>query len=236
MLAWWAGVCEQGGNVCNSCWVWMRIAQLVLHRALTEDFGFKHVLWVYSGRRGLHGWVCDARARRLSNDAREAIVNYLSVLSGGDGKKRKVDVGGRLHPSLKRAFVSVLEPYFEEYILPEQGVLASPESTSEVLAYIPHAELRDELARSFDKEPNAEQRWQDLKASVTHALDTGVIGAGTNPIYDIVFHYAYPRLDVNVSTGLNHLLKSPFCVHPSTGRVCVPLSPVDKDVEAFDPA
>jgi DNA primase small subunit len=52
-------------------------------------------------------------------------------------------------------------------------------------------------------------------------------------IEEIKLQYSYPRLDINVSKGLNHLLKSPFCVHPKTGKICIPFNV--NTVDKFDP-
>jgi|SRR5882672_2357309 len=51
---------------------------------------------------------------------------------------------------------------------------------------------------------------------------------------DIILQYTYPRIDAEVSKHRNHLLKAPFCVHPKTGRICVPVDP--ETMDEFDPA
>jgi len=66
-----------------------------------DDFGFKDRIWIFSGRRGIHCWVSDTRARNLSSLARKAIVSFLELKRGGSETKRKVFLPSSLHPSLE---------------------------------------------------------------------------------------------------------------------------------------
>jgi hypothetical protein len=55
-----------------------------------------------------------------------------------------------------------------------------------------------------------------LKESKKHKVKSA---STLDPIASIAFTYTYPRFDTHVTAATNHLLKSPFCVHPGTGMV-----------------
>ncbi|KAJ3354537.1 hypothetical protein HDU91_005763 [Kappamyces sp. JEL0680] len=205
--------CCSGADICNTCWSFMTVAIKVLHQALTDDFGFKHLLWVYSGRRGVHCWVCDDRARALSAESRKAIVGYLELLKGGENSGRK----SRDH------WTKLLGVIPDEGVGRERLTHSYPQRTGPRLVLESLSAGSQEVGDAADKA--APEQGTDSAVTQKPGLDSIA--------RDIVFQYSYPRLDSHVSIGLNHLLKSPFCVHPKTGRVCIPIDPVK--CSEFDP-
>ena len=84
--------CCSEANICSRCWVFIAAAVKVLDRSIRDQFGYQHLLWVYSGRRGIHLWVSDQEAMELSDEERKAVANYLTVIGGGKETKKKVNV------------------------------------------------------------------------------------------------------------------------------------------------
>jgi len=300
-----------GAKICRVCWTFMTAALKILDQGLREDFGFKHIAWFYSGRRGIHAWVCDEKARNLSNEARSAVANYFEISLNKKNNESllgsKSNSSATVHPMLTRAY-DILEPYFFRYVLPGKsddisnhndddssassemigghGLLASRDAWEDlVLDTLPtvakesvgqnlkkkwanpreaddltpiekwntllqHLRVKfdfpnswpsslslddaDQVENSKSRGNNKNKRFKSNKYSSSN-VDIDSLKVYMWPM-EIVFKYTYPRLDINVSKMQNHLLKSPFCVHPKTGRVCVPINPSALDIDGgFDP-
>ncbi|KAI0475441.1 prim-pol domain-containing protein [Xylariaceae sp. FL0804] len=252
--------CCGGSSICARCWQFITMAVKVVDAALRDDFGFRHVLWVYSGRRGAHAWVCDRRARAMDDQRRRAIVGYLHIIKGGKDAGKKVNVKRPLHPHLSRS-LDTLAPHFQRDILEAQDPWRTPERAEKLLSLLPDRPLAAALRAKWDASPgrSSTHKWADIDTLARSGGGGGGVasssgehnggeagnssGNGKKLVadaralleakQDIVLEYTYPRLDAEVSKKLNHLLKSPFCVHPGTGRVCVPIDA--RRLDQFDP-
>lgn len=199
---------------------------------VAEDFGFEHILWVFSGRRGIHCWVCDETARRLDGKGRSAVAEYLTLVNSGEVSR--VNIGEKMHHSVRRAY-RIVEPLFEEVIINEQKFFASEKGLSFLLKSVPDDEIRKDLDVKLKAQENSSQAiWScftNYIAGLKHR--SSLSRKMQNIVEEVQLALLYPRLDVNVTKGMNHLLKSPFCIHPGTGKVCVPINPAA--ASKFDP-
>lgn len=116
--------------------------------------------------------------------------------------------------------LDILRERFESDILRDQNPWRDIKAAERLLTLLPDRTLNDALRKKWESDDNraSVSKWADIDtlaaAGVSKNLNTALLRESKQ---DIVLEYMYPRLDVEVSKHLNHLLKSPFCVHPGTG-------------------
>jgi DNA primase small subunit len=76
--------CCTGKTLCEKCWTFLVVAYEVLKELLENHLGFKHILWVFSGRRGIHAWVSDKAAKNMSNKIRKSLTEVLNFTINSD--------------------------------------------------------------------------------------------------------------------------------------------------------
>lgn len=229
--------CE-GNNVWAKWWKLMSIAVKIIEAALRDDFDFQNLLWVFSGRRGIHWWVCDVEARKLNNEARTAIVNYLSVYVGNEMSCNFARIENPISPPYQRA-KEIIQEDFTEIMMRDQNILKDEKVRERLLKIVERTELEKKVKENwedytdYDDPQNSVNLWKVFFTCVQKFPEALGKSYKLDPIASAMFTFVYPRLDLNVSKGINHLLKSPFWVHPKTGKICVPFDA--QKVDEFDP-
>ncbi|KAJ3511223.1 hypothetical protein NLJ89_g4221 [Agrocybe chaxingu] len=223
--------CCKDAGICKKCWGFIAAAVHVIDSAIRDEFGYEKLIWVYSGRRGIHLWISDREAMELTDQQRKSLVGWLTAIyptAKESSKKLNFRSGGKLPPSLLNA-LQYLKTIFGELILSEQDCFGSEEGYEDLLQYISDSRTVESLRTKWENSPSrsSEDKWNDLLRMASARPNL------MPTLEDIIIQYTYPRLDAEVSKHRNHLLKAPFCIHPKTGRVCVPLDVAS--IDKFDP-
>ena len=247
--------CCSGKKICVLCWDWMSTAAEILRDLIAADLGYSHMIPVFSGRRGLHLWVCDAAARSLSDEERTAIVKYFTVVVGNQEVNITRDLGYNgpgLHPSLKNVFDRYLQPAFHRIFIEKSKTKIEvgddgdeKESTvtninciflnTRSCRVVWDAFCHLERKLVFQRDRMVSQKLSLAEDECFTEQTWQKIARDTYPgvIVALYFSLLYPRLDEKVSTRRDHLLKLPFCIHPGTQKCCVPLK--WQTIKSFDP-
>jgi len=256
--------CCSGGACCKLCWPLMTCAIKVMDYILTKIFGFQNKLWVFSGRRGIHCWVCDPRVLKYTKNVRTSIIKFIHTHTGNDKKAIQVDLdtmrkGGI--PNFYEQCFRICEEYFRKCTLNTQDLFMLKKASGVpyfkfMLDMVRDEALKQEIGVKLNEEQpsSSEKVWEVVSSMMDkHAkkfrtntqkykevrYGGELVKGGSIPgliranKMEIVFSYVFPRVDVEVTKGVNHLLKSPFCAHPKTGKICVPMDP--QNVDDFDP-
>jgi DNA primase small subunit len=224
--------CKGMKKACSKCWIFMEAAMTIINEVLLHSFGLKHVYWFFSGRRGIHGWVMDRQCLSYDKRTRQAIARYIRFAKP---KNLLFENGSFLNPIPARVrymflvYYNTLEPYFVKYLKVHDPWNGDDNKLfSELLKILFKSDVRQGLSERKGHEASSYEMWSWLKSQAK-------AGRICETVLDrIVIKYMAPRLDINVTTQIDHLIKAPFSVHSKTGNVCIYIDPLDDT--AFDPS
>jgi DNA primase small subunit len=221
--------------VCLRCWPLMTAAIAITDAALRDQWGFTRRLWVFSGRRGVHCWVSDARAQRMSVAQRKKCLEFFNLSQKMNAMTGahvgRVRLPERTLSAHERRSYALALPHFLHYA-DEQALFFNAARYRRVLELLPCEHTLNYLHSCWMHNAGAPpttttttttERWAQLCAAVARDSERPEYATRPHVIEEIVLTLVYPRFDTAVTLPLNHLLKAPFVAHPTTHRICVPI-------------
>jgi hypothetical protein len=198
---------------CRRCWLIIRMARAALELIFASALPtWGPFLWVYSGGKGVHGWLGSPAARAVPLAERKLLVEDFARY-----KKTPQDIAYKATDALSQQLRETLLAAWEEWGIKDLGVLSSEEACSQLsLAFLP-SEKRAPFATFVQRHPSSVERWRGF-----------VKLAGAATARYVALYVGLPLIDTKPLLNRNGALKAPFSVHRSTGRIALPL-----DTQAF---
>ncbi len=210
--------CCKDASVCQKCWVFISAAVTVSEYLLSNYFDYHKILWVFSGRRGIHGWVCDEEATKLSKEERSSLISFLSflVIEGSVMPKvyrKKASVNPNHLTAIKVAAILIEKGFLFDVFL-NQHLLTTKKGIGYLSSVVPSNLLQTISQKSeLDEGQKIKYLFTVLSEPSYHDV-----------MIRMVLELLYPRFDIAVSEQPNHLVKSPFSIHPDTGMISSPIA------------
>ncbi len=185
--------CKGQKKVCEECWPLMQDAAAIIDETLRKDFGFKKIVWVFTGGRGYHCWVLDKEAYSLTQEQRSGIVSYMQLIHDPLGEQRIEDISSGAERLKERIF----------RLLGKQFVLNTPEK----------------VFAEINIKKTAYKRMVTTLTQGSYSRFIDVVPKNHEAFLGMLIKYRYPRIDHKVTIDTKRLIRLPGTIHSRTGFI-----------------
>lgn len=216
-------------DVCDKCWCFAVCAIRAISWFLRTCMGFSHIMWVFSGRRGVHGWVLDPRATSMTDADRKCVLDRLQLVKKqGSNGTYTVASTSTAPRKAEENFARVLEPCFKNLVCEAHGVFTDTKQIKRWCDAVIYRRIGEEAM--LDMLVNTPRDWDSFRKYVQTTWPVQY----KRVVCDMVLLYTFPRLDAGITNSTNHMLKIPFTTHAVTTRVCLPIP--EEELESIVPS
>lgn len=207
--------CGSTATCCTACWPLAHAAAVLLDALLRADLQCTKVAWFFSGRRGLHCWVCDEKCALLTDERRSRLLLFI------EGERSRLLAGGEPTASVERA-ARTLHASFERFVAQHRLFVDATRRA----AFLGDLALPAAFVRTW--EAAGEFTFASMTSICTAMLESRAerhhLARRRHVALEVLLKCFAPRLDAGVTRDRAHFIKLPFSVHPKTGFVCTPLT------------
>ncbi|MHA1668820.1 MAG: DNA primase catalytic subunit PriS, partial [Candidatus Heimdallarchaeaceae archaeon] len=201
----------KGDQYCKDCWSLIQDAAIFIEETMKEDFGFKNMVWIFSGRRGVHGWIVDSSAKYFEQLQRVAILNYLTFIHDKTRSQSIAEIPNEAKPLRNRIYTLIAKAYLEK---------AKPEKLRDMGMSL-------NKARTIIKEVKNSANFDHNKYNILIPDNSAV----RKRLSKEIIVRRFPRIDRKVTMDTRRVSRIPYSVHGKTGQIAI----VIKDIEKFYP-